>query len=123
MKFYQRLAYYLAGFLIGCVLLFTIFNKRGQDFNYLPNARTLDNIRSKDRVYTAEAQKTLSEGWIDTAGVSAILRYGDVDFDKSKSTVDSGKVYIIEGKNAKGQRVVVDVLNCDSTAVIRSISR
>ncbi len=123
MKFYQRLAYYLAGFLIGCVLLVTIFNKRGQDFNYLPNARTLDNIRSKDRVYSAEAQKTLSEGWLDTAGVTAILRYGNVDFDKSKVAIDSGKLYIIEGKNAKGQRVILDVLNCDSTAVIRSIRR
>lgn len=123
MKFYQRLAFYLFGVLIGSILLVTIFNKRGQDFDYMPNARTLKNIRSKNRIFTAEAQRQIDAGLIDTAGISQVLQHGEVDFEHSKKPVDSGKLYIVEGRNRKGETIFVEVINCDSTAVIRRVRK
>lgn len=123
MKFYQRLAYYLFGFLIGCILLFTIFDEREQTFDYLPNARTLKNIRSKKLVYGPEAQRFVASGAVDTATVNLTLKQGSVDFDKSKDKVDGGILYVIEGKDKKGEAVFLEVVNGDKAAVIRNIRK
>lgn len=123
MKFHQRLAYYLLGFLIGCIGLYYIFQGRHQEFNYMPNARVLSNLRKKELVISAEAQKQIAAKIIDTACVSRTLRLGDVDFDKSNVTAEGGKLYVIEGQNAQKQPVFLEFINLDSSVVLRRVYR
>ena len=72
MKFYQRLAYYLAGFSIGMFFLFMILNGKETSCSYFPNARVLKDIRNKPFYYSDIAKKKLNEKWIDT--LSGVLK-------------------------------------------------
>ena len=95
MKFYQRLAYYLFGLLIGGIFVFYFLGAkakaRGVSFCYLPNCRVLKDLRSKPFHYSEEASKVLSESWIDTIDIKNTLQYGDVDFKKSNIKTGAGK--------------------------------
>lgn len=164
MKFYQRLAYYLFGLLLGSIAVFFIFNKRGQDFSYMPNARTKKNITEKPLVYSVDALRQLDSGQLDTAFVNKTLKYGDVDFDRSKrpayvkyvpiattayDTVQtwkflktplpvkgadgklkktrpfptSGSIYVIEGRDLQGQPKFLEIVNCDSLAIVAGVRK
>ena len=81
MKFYQRLAYYLVGFVIGLFFVALVLSGKDTRCNYFPNARVLNNLRTKPFQYSEKAVQTLNEKWVDTADVKNTLTYGDVDFD------------------------------------------
>ena len=123
MKFYQRLAYYLFGFLVGMVVLFMILNGKDTGCSYFPNARVLKDLRSKPFYYSDSASKRLAEKWVDTADIRKTFLHGDVDFDKSNVKVKGGKLYIIEGKNVKNQEFIIEVINSSEKVVLKDIKK
>ena len=127
MKFYQRLAFFLFGLLIGVIFLIYFLGakaeSRGVTFCYLPNCRVLKDIRSKPFHYSEDATKVLQEQWVDTTDIRNTLTYGDVDFDKSNIKVGAGKLYIVEGKTKDQTPIVLEVINYEKKVVLQGISK
>lgn len=124
MKFTHRLAYYIFGLTLGFFLVAFIFNKRGQDFCYLPNCRVLKDIRAKGVTVSKEAQATLNEKWVTMDDIQKTLEDGNVDFDKSnKPNPGGGKVYIIEGITLKDQPIILEFVNHSERAILKGIKK
>lgn len=122
MKFYQRLAYYLVGFVMGLFVVAIVLSGKDTRCNYFPNARVLNDLRNKPFHYDSLATKQMSEGWIDKTDIKNILTYGDVDFDKSnKPYKGGGKIYTIEGKNKKNTEIILEVVNYSDKVVLKNI--
>ncbi|WDF61993.1 DUF4258 domain-containing protein [Flavobacterium sp. KACC 22758] len=121
MKFVHRFAYYLIGLVMGCFFVALVFSGKDTRCNYFPNARVLNNLRTKPFQYSDKAIQTLNEKWIDTADIKSTLTYGDVDFDQSNIPFKKGKLYIIEGKTAKNQEIILKVVNYEKKAVLEEI--
>ena len=121
MKFYQRFAYYLVGFVIGMFFVAMVWSGKDTRCNYFPNARVLNDLRNKPFHYDIEASRRLSEDWVDSTDVKNTLTHGDVDFDKSNIKTDGGKLYIIYGKNKKNEDITLEVINYEKKAVLRNI--
>ncbi|MEM6687392.1 MAG: hypothetical protein AAF617_16550 [Bacteroidota bacterium] len=120
----RRFGFYFGGLAIGLVMFAFFVKGRGVtcEFDYLPNARTLKNIRVKERRYSPEIRQLIDNKEIDTTEISNILKDGEVDFSRSKAKVDADtcKVYIIEG-TLRNKDIELTVHNCDSTALMKSI--
>ena len=127
MKFYQRLAFFLFGLLIGVIFLIYFLGakaeSRGVTFCYLPNCRVLKDIRSKPFYYSEDATKILQEKWVDTTDIRKTLTYGDIDFSKSNVKVGAGKLYIVEGKRENETAIVLVVINYERKVILRGISK
>src|SRR3954466_3072344 len=121
MKFYQRFAYYMVGFVIGMFFVALVLSGKDTRCNYFPNARVLNDIRNKPFIYDTEASRRLSEDWVDTADVKKTLTYGDVDFDKSNIPAEGGKLYIVYGKTKKNKEITLEIINYPEKAVLRNI--
>ncbi|WP_281233606.1 DUF4258 domain-containing protein [Flavobacterium gelatinilyticum] len=121
MKFVHRFAYYLIGLVMGCFFVALVFSGKDTRCNYFPNARVLNNLRTKPFQYSDKAIQTLNEKWVDTADIKSTLTYGDVDFDQSNVPFNKGKLYIIEGKTAKNQEIILKVVNYEKKAVLEEI--
>lgn len=121
MKFYQRFAYYLIGLVIGCFFVAAVLSGKDTRCNYFPNARVLNDLRTKPFLYDTEASKRLSEDWIDTIDIKNTLTYGDVDFEKSNIEFKGGKLYVIYGKTTKGNEITLEVINYPDKAVLKNI--
>lgn len=106
---------------MGCFFVALVFSGKDTRCNYFPNARVLNNLRTKPFQYSDKAIQTLNEKWIDTADIKSTLTYGDVDFDKSNVSFNKGKLYIIEGKTAKNQEIILKVVNYEKKAVLEEI--
>ena len=120
MKLFQRFAYYGIGLLIGSVFVYFIWEKKNVVFNYLPNARLLSNISTKQIVYSDKFKESIDLQLIDTLTVNEILKNGNVDF-WNKIKLDSCIQYNIEGRDSF-KNITITVVNCDSTATIENIS-
>lgn len=123
MKFYQRLAYYLAGLGIGMVFLYMILNGKDTSCSYFPNARVLKDLRNKPFHYSDDAKAKIAEKWCDTADVRNILTHGDVDFDRSKVKVGSGKLYVVTGKNSQNQPITLEMVNYSDRVLLKEIKK
>lgn len=122
-SFKYRLAYYLFGFLGGSIVLFFVLTQKKTRCSYFPNDRVLNNISTKPFHYSDEASKTLAEEWIDTIDVKNTLTLGDVDFDRSNVKVGAAKLYVIEGKTTKNQKIELVVENYENKAVLKEIKK
>jgi hypothetical protein len=120
----RRTGFYLGGVAIGLVIFAFLIRGRGVkcELDYFPNARTLKNIRIKKRHFSPEIHQLIDNKEIDTAEISNILKYGDVDFSRSKTKIDSCKLYIIEGM-LRNKEIELTVHNCDSSTIIQTIKR
>ena len=124
MKFKYRLAYYLFGLTLGAFLVSFIFNKRGQDFCYLPNCRVLKDFRTKGLVISKEAQSTINEKWVTMDDIKNSLENGDVDFSKSKKpNPGGGKIYVIESRTAKNEPIILEVISRSDKAILKTIKK
>ena len=117
MKFIYRVGYYSGGFVIGLILLFFFLGGKRASCDYSPNARTLKNIKIKERVYSEKAIKTMEQKEIDTSMISKLLEDGNVLFSESNTTLDSCNIYVIEGK-ASEKNLKIKVENCETKATI-----
>jgi hypothetical protein len=127
MKFYQRLAFFLFGLLIGVIFLVYFLGakaeSRGVAFCYLPNCRVLKDIRSKPFYYSEKALLVLAETWIDSIDIKNTLTHGEVDFSQSNVKVGNAKRYRIEGKTINQETVVLTILNYSDKAELESIEK
>lgn len=121
MNIAKRFGFYGFGFIIGLVLLFFFLNGKKAGCDYGPDARTLKNIKIKQRVYSTQSLQDLKKNNLDTATVSYLLKLGDVNFGESNTKLDSCKVYVIEG-SVKKIKLKMSVQNCKKTATITSIA-
>ena len=119
MKIIQRVGWYLGGFAIGLVLLYFFVGGSGAscEYDYGPNARTLKNIRNKERFFSESILQELHSHQLDTAAISELLRNGNVLFSESKTDLDSCKVYVIEGV-AQKSKLKIEIENCDEKATV-----
>ncbi|PIB30994.1 hypothetical protein BFP77_02760 [Maribacter sp. 4U21] len=124
MAFIKRLGFYLFGMSIGLVFLAMFFKKKSAEtgvyFCYLPNCRTLKDIRSKPFYYSDEVQTMLANKRIDTLAIRYILTEGDVDFGSSDTKSANCKTYIVEG-SYDAKELTLQVKNCKDKATIESI--
>ena len=116
----KRLGFYGFGFLIGLMLLFFFLNGKKAGCDYGPDARTLKNIKIKERLFSTQSLQDLKNNNLDTAAVSSLLKSGDVNFGESNTRLDSCKVYVIQGV-VKKVKLKMKVQNCEKTATVTSI--
>ena len=121
MNIAKRFGFYGFGFIIGLLLLFFFLNGKKAGCDYGPDARTLKNIKIKQRVFSTQSLQDLKKNNLDTATVSSLLKLGDVNFGESNTKLDSCKVYVIEG-SVKKIKLKMSVQNCQKTATITSIA-
>jgi len=120
MKFVHRLGYYLGGFAIGIVLLMFFLNGKDASCDYSPNARTVKNISSKPIIYSEDASTFINNHQLDSTNIINLIKYGSVDFSKSKIKINSCKVYYIEN-SYKERNMELFIKNCDSVATLLKI--
>ena len=124
MNLAKRFLYYFGGFAIGIVLLYFFIGGSGSgascEYDYGPDARTLKNIRLKERIYTDASLEALAANQLDTATISAILKTGDVLFSESNTKLDSCKIYVIEGE-ASEKVLKISVENCEIQATVLTV--
>jgi hypothetical protein len=122
-----RLAFYLFGLMIGIILVYYFMTKKaeasGVEFCYLPNCRVLKELRSKPLKIGDEAAKKLDEKWVTLEDIKKSMQYGDVDFSNSKTKAESGKLYIIEGKNAANEDIIIEMINYQERVTLKDIKR
>lgn len=125
MAFLKRLGFYLFGLSIGIVFLTMFLKKKSAEtgvyFCYLPNCRTLKDIRSKPFYYSEEVKKIMQTKAIDTAEIKLLLTNADIDFGKSETKTKPCKTYLLEGY-LKEKEVFASVKNCSGKATLESIS-
>ncbi len=123
MRFRFRLLYYSIGLCMGLIFVFFILSGKNASCSYFPNARVLKNISSKPFYYSEEAAAVLKESWIDTVDVKNTLIYGDVDFDQSNVKFGNGKLYVVEGKTVANVPILLEVVNYEEKALLKSIKK
>ena len=121
MKFTQRLAYYLSGFAIGLIILAFILSGKNASCDYGPNARTVKNITSKPIEYSPSTEQYIARVGLDSTAVVNLIKYGDVNFNRSVINEDSCNTYHIESVY-KDRDVQITVLNCDDKAIINDLN-
>lgn len=124
MDFLKRLGFYLVGLSIGIVFLTMFFKKKSAEtgvyFCYLPNCRTLKDIRSKPMYYSDEVRQKMQQYQIDSLDVAYILTEGDVDFGRSDTKSVPCKTYFVESE-LKEKEWTFTVRNCSNKATIQQI--
>jgi len=124
MNLAKRFLYYFGGFAIGIIILYFFIGGSGSgascEYDYGPDARTLKNIRLKERLYTGESLKELAAHQLDTSSISALLKTGDVLFSESNTKLDSCKIYVIEGE-ASERELKISVENCENKATVLTV--
>lgn len=123
MKFSQRLAYYLFGLLIGGLFLFFFFGEKKTEFCYLPNCRVLKDLRTKPVTFSKTVEAKFQEGWVTNDDIHQSFKYGDVDFSKSNVNFEKGKLYVILGRNAKNENILIKVINYSERIQIYDIEK
>ena len=115
----KRVGFFSIGFIMGIAILVFVLSGKKASCAYFPNARTLKNIRLKQRNFSPEAMTFFQQNRIDTSVVSSIFDEGDVDFGKSKTHTKPCKIYYINGNANDSISIELQVKNCDSTATIQ----
>ncbi|MCK0131519.1 hypothetical protein MWU59_08385 [Flavobacteriaceae bacterium F08102] len=116
----RRFLFFGFGFTLGIFLLFFFLNGKNASCNYLPNARMLEILRNKERLYTDEVKQLMQEKNIDSAAIALMLIQGDIDFSKSKVRQEPCRYYWIDGYLLEKEASIY-VQNCDSTVTIQEI--
>lgn len=122
MKLVHRFAYYFGGFTIGIVILIFFLSGKKTSCAYGPEARTLKNIRNKERVYSPETLQFLKEEKLDTMVIEKMLLDGDVLFDEKTRGFDSCKIYNIEAKILE-KNLKMTVENCEGKATVKKMEQ
>ena len=120
MKLIHRLGFYFTGFVAGIIILIFFLSGKKTSCDYGPEARTLKNIRIKERAFSEETIMFLQQKELDTSIVSKILSDGDVLFSESNTDLDSCKIYNIENKVSE-MILKITVENCSNLATIQNI--
>ncbi len=118
MKFIHRLAYFSVGLFFGIIILMFFLGGKRTSCDYSPNARTLKNIRIKERVFSQDAMLFFQSNNLDTGNVDKVLHEGKVNFGKSNTDREPCNIYFVTGK-LDTNTLELQIENCDSTATIQ----
>ena len=102
---------------MGLLLLFFILSGKKTSCAYGLDARTLKNIRLKERAFSDESIEFLKQNNIDTSAVTTLLKKGDVVFSESNTKLDSCKQYVIKGEIDE-KMLKVRIANCEKVATV-----
>ena len=111
MKLSSRLIYFMGGFLIGICILIFIWDKKNTKFPYMPDARVINDVNSKNVHYSNKLHTAFAKNIITASQVQDILKNGNVNFSKSNTKLDSCKIYVIE-KNLSTKNYSIILENC-----------
>tara|TARA_Y100000389_G_C17351712_1_gene458787 strand:- start:58 stop:429 length:372 start_codon:yes stop_codon:yes gene_type:complete len=111
MKLSNRLIYFMGGFLIGICILIFIWDKKNTKFPYMPDARVINDVNSKNVHYSNKLHTAFAKNIITASQVQDILKNGNVNFSKSNTKLDSCKIYVIE-KNLSTKNYSISLENC-----------
>ncbi|MAO08188.1 MAG: hypothetical protein CL596_05700 [Alteromonas sp.] len=117
MSLVRRLLYYFGGFTVGLLILFYFLGGKRASCEYGPTARTLKNIRQKERIVSQEVLMVLQDNQQDTSVITTLLAEGTVLFSESNTSLDSCKIYMVQGK-VNMQKLKIEIENCNSIATI-----
>ena len=124
MNFIQRLGFFSVGLIMGIGILMFFLGGKKASCDYSPNARTLKNIRNKERVFSEASLQYFSDNNLDTALVTTVLKSGNVDFGKSDTKGEPCKVYYItEEIDSLKLNLELEIENCMNKAVIKSVKK
>jgi hypothetical protein len=118
MTFVRKLATYMLGVGLGCVMVYFIFGDRDLQCNYFPNDRVLYDLRKKELEYSPEVQSKLKAGSVKDSVIFWALERGEVDFERTQKGLEDCKQYFILLEEPAYE---LSVENCDSTAKIMSV--
>ncbi|MAD98556.1 MAG: hypothetical protein CMB99_14630 [Flavobacteriaceae bacterium] len=121
MKLLKRIGFYLIGVTIGVYFVQFMWKEKDVSFDYGPDARTLKSIRTKEIKYSEAVQLMISTNQIDTAKINTLLKFSDVDFNKSKPRQKPCAEYFLTGKGNL-ENIDLYVSRCDSIATIEHIN-
>lgn len=111
MKLSNRLIYFMGGFLIGICILIFIWDKKNTKFPYMPDARVINDVNSKNVHYSNKLHTAFAKNIITASQVLDILKNGNVNFSKSNTKLDSCKIYVIE-KILSTKNYSISLENC-----------
>ena len=111
MKLSNRLIYFMGGFLIGICILIFIWDKKTTKFPYMPDARVINDVNSKNVHYSNKLHTAFAKNIITASQVQDILKNGNVNFSKSNTKLDSCKIYVIE-KILSTKNYSISLENC-----------
>ena len=111
MKLSSRLIYFMGGFLIGICILIFIWDKKNTKFPYMPDARVINDVNSKNVHYSNKLHTAFAKNIITASQIQDILKNGNVNFSKSNTKLDSCKIYVIE-KNLSTKNYSISLENC-----------
>ncbi len=120
MRLLKRVGFYLMGVALGSIAVIYFWKNKNVTFDYGMDARTLKSIRTKKLLFSENVQLELAAKKIDTTKISTILKYGDVDFGKSKPRQKPCAEYYVIGKDSL-KNIHLYVKRCDSTASIEKV--
>tara|TARA_R100000935_G_scaffold52977_1_gene80498 strand:- start:628 stop:1002 length:375 start_codon:yes stop_codon:yes gene_type:complete len=122
MNFLQRLGFFSIGLIMGIGILMFFLGGKKASCDYSPNARTLKNIRIKERFFSDEALAYFANNNLDTSLVSTVLKNGNVDFSKSDTDRKPCKIYFITEELESGE-LEIEFENCRDKAVVKSVQK
>lgn len=111
MKLSNRLIYFMGGFLIGICILIFIWDKKNTKFPYMPDARVINDVNSKNVHYSNKLHTAFAKNIITASQVQDILKNGNVNFSKSNTKLDSCKIYVIQ-KILSTKNYSISLENC-----------
>lgn len=118
MKLLHRFGFFSIGLIMGIIILIFFLGGKRASCNYTPNARTLEDIRFKELVYSEESQDFLNSKNVDSIAIAYILNDGDVNFGKSKTDHEPCNIYFITGEIESG-KLELQIENCRDTATVQ----
>ena len=107
MIFRKRLYFFSIGLIIGIFLMIFIFRGKNASFNYMPNARVIVNIISKDSIQFTQSENIS----FTTENIKDIISNGKVDFKNSNSRNKPCGIYRIIS-SWKNTEVILEIKNC-----------
>ena len=105
------------------MFLFYFLAEKKTEFCYLPNCRVLKELKSKPLENSTIVDTKLAEGWFTEEDIQLTLTYGDVIFSESKTELEGGKLYTIEGRNKKSEPFIVKMINYDEKVKVYDINK
>lgn len=120
MRLLHRFGYFSVGLVMGIVILMFFLSGKRTSCDYSPNARTLKNIRIKDRSFSEEAYRFFQSYNIDTSSVTTILEDGSVNFSKSRTDNKPCNVYFVTGE-FESRLLELRIENCETTATVLGV--
>jgi len=123
MRFRHRLGWYSIGFFLGLFFVSMVFLGKDTRCNYFPNARVLNDFRSKSFEYSNQAKADMQRLGVGENDINSILHKGNVDFRRSNIPFEGGKKYVVEGETLKETSVELTIVNYSEKAVLKRVDK